>query len=162
VIVVDKAGEIVASNPLATALIGDLSGATRRERNIPWRHFTGIPSRIVRTAEEQEEAEAAMVAELRDALGRFPEDEHLNALIGDLLELSPAFVELWEQRPVARFPARRKTFLHPELGTITLDCDALAVQGSDLNVIVYTAPAGSSEAESLALLGAIGLHSFSD
>jgi hypothetical protein len=57
-------------------------------------------------------------------------------------------------------PARRKTFRHPEIGTITLDCDALSVQGSDLNVIVYTAASGSSDADSLALLGTIGLQSF--
>jgi transcription regulator MmyB-like protein len=57
--------------------------------------------------------------------------------------------------------ARRKTFLHPEIAEITLDCDALAVQGSDLNVVVYTAPAGSHDADSLALLGAIGLQAFS-
>ena len=75
---------------------------------------------------------------------------------------SPRFAELWAQRPVARAPARRKTFLHPEVGEITLDCDAFAVAGSDLSMIVYTAPAGSADAESLALLGAIGLQSFSD
>ncbi len=34
------------------------------------------------------------------------------------------------------------------------------VQGSDLNVIVYTAPAGSPDADSLSLLGAIGLQAF--
>ena len=82
--------------------------------------------------------------------------------IEELLELSPRFAELWAQRPVARAPARRKTFLHPEVGEITLDCDAFAVAGSDLSMIVYTAPAGSADAESLALLGAIGLQSFSD
>jgi hypothetical protein len=56
---------------------------------------------------------------------------------------------------------RRKTFRHPEVGTITVDCDVLCVQGSDLRVIVYTAPLGSGDAESLALLGAIGLQTFS-
>jgi hypothetical protein len=34
------------------------------------------------------------------------------------------------------------------------------VHGSDLNVIVYTAPAGSPDAESLKLLSAIGLQTF--
>lgn len=115
----------------------------------------------MRTAEQQAEAEAATVAELRDALGRFLTDEHLNDLIRDLLETSPVFAELWSQRPVARAPARRKTFDHPEVGEITLDCDALTVQASDLRVIVYTAPAGSADAESLSLLSAIGLQSFS-
>jgi transcriptional regulator with XRE-family HTH domain len=160
VMVVDATGEIVALNPLATALIGDLSGASRRERSIPWRHFTGIPSRLQRTPEEQGAAEEAMAADLRDALGRFPDDEHLNELIKDLRELSPRFAELWETRPLTRAPSRRKRFAHPEIGPITLDCDALAVQGSDLSVIVYTAPAGSPDAEALALLGAIGLQSF--
>jgi hypothetical protein len=61
---------------------------------------------------------------------------------------------------VARAPAKRKTFAHPEVGTITVDCDALSVQGSDLSVIVYTAPAGSTDADALALLSAIGLQDF--
>ena len=160
VLVVDAAGEIIAANPLASALLGDLSGASWRERTIPWRHFTGLPSRIVRNDAEQADAEAAMVAELRDALGRFPNDHHLNQLIADLLDMSPRFAELWQQRPVARAPARRKTFQHPEIGQITLDCDALAVQGTDLNVIVYTAPAGSTDAEAVALLRTLGLQTF--
>lgn len=161
VMVVDAAGEIIAANPLANALMGDLSGASRRERTIAWRHFSGgFPSRLVRTPEEHAAAEEAMAADLRDALGRFPDDEYLNELISDLLELSPRFAELWEKRPIAHTPARQKSFNHPEIGTITLDCDALAVQGSDLSVIVYTAPAGSPDAEALALLGAIGLQSF--
>jgi hypothetical protein len=128
---------------------------------VAWRQFTGSRSRIVRTAEQQAEAEAATVAELRDALGRFLSDEHLNDLIRDLLETGPVFAELWSQRPVARAPARRKTFDHPEVGEITLDCDTLTVQGTDLRVIVYTAPAGSADAESLSLLSATGLQSFS-
>jgi transcriptional regulator with XRE-family HTH domain len=162
VLVVDVAGEIVAANPLGSALTGDLSDATRLERTFAWRHFTGLPTRIIRSAEEQSEAEAVMVAELHDALGRFPADEHLTGLIEALLQNSETFAELWEQHPVGQSHSRRKTFAHPELGTITLDCDALAVQGSDLQVIVYTAPTGSADAEALGLLAAIGLQSFSD
>lgn len=159
VMVVDAAGEVVAANPLANALMGDLSGASRRDRTIPWRHFSGITSRLERTPEEHADAEEAMTADLRDALGRFPHDEYLNALITDLRDMSPRFAELWEKRPVARAPSRQKSFKHPEIGTITLDCDALAVQGADLSVIVYTAPAGSPDAAALALLDAVGLQS---
>jgi transcriptional regulator with XRE-family HTH domain len=144
VMVVDAAGEIVAANTLASALIGDLSSASRRERTLAWRHFNGLPSRIVRTPEEQAVTEARLVAELRDALGRYPSDEHLSSLIDDLRVVSPRFAELWEQHPVARTPSRTKTFAHPEVGEITLDCDVLSVQGSDLNVIVYTATVGVS------------------
>lgn len=165
VMVVDAAGEMIALNPLAQALIGDLSGASRRERTLAWRQFAGHDrglSRIVRTPQEVADAESRMVAELRDALGRYPHDEYVNSLIGDLLAQSPRFAELWDQHPVTRTPARRKTFAHRQIGSITLDCDVLSVQGSDLNVIVYTAPAGSPDAESLSLLGAIGLQAFGE
>ncbi len=159
-IVGDATGQIVACNPLATALLGDISTASARERNLAWRHFSGAPSRLVRMPAEEVEAEIRLVAELREALGRYPADEQLSNLIEDLRALSPRFEQLWKQHPVLGSHARRKTFLHPELGTITLDCDVLTVGGSDLRLIVYTAPAGSPDAEALALLGAIGLQSF--
>ncbi len=160
VIVGDATGEIIDCNPLASALLGDVSGLSRRERNLAWRQFTGAPSRIVRTLAETAEAEARLVAELRDALGRYAADTELSALISDLRAVSPRFEELWATHPVARPAARRKTFLHPEVGRITLDCDVLNVEGSDLRVIVYTAAAGSHDAETLALLGTIGLQTF--
>ena len=50
-------------------------------RTIPWRHFSGISSRLERTPEEHAEAEEAMAADLHDALGRFPDDQYLNELI---------------------------------------------------------------------------------
>ena len=109
----------------------------------------------------QDELGAEIVADLHEALGRYPADARLSALVDDLRAATPRFAELWEQRPVARRTASRKTFLHPEAGPITLDCDVLVVQGSDLRLVVYTAPSGSPDAESLALLGAIGLQSFS-
>ena len=84
----------------------------------------------------------------------------LNSLIDDLKAASSRFAELWDQRPVARAPAKRKTFRHPEVGDITLDCDALTVEGSALRLIVYTATPGSRDADTLALLAAVGLQSF--
>jgi transcriptional regulator with XRE-family HTH domain len=160
VIVVDAAWEIVGSNPLAAALLGDVSGRTARDRNIAWRQFTDAPSRVVRTEEETAEFEAQVVADLHDALGRHPGDERLRTLIDDLQGASPRFAELWAQRPVAPHASARKTLRHPEVGLITLDCDVLTVAASDLRLIVYTAPPGSDDARALALLGAVGLQSF--
>jgi len=161
VMVLDASWQVLATNGLASALIGDFSSASGRERNLAWRHFTGASSRLVRTDAEVAEADAEVVADLREALGRYPADAHLGALADDLRGLSPRFAELWERHPVARRSADRKTFSHPEVGLITLDCDVLVAQGSDLRLVVYTAAYGSSDAESLALLGAIGLQSFS-
>jgi transcriptional regulator with XRE-family HTH domain len=156
VMVVDAAWEIVAMNPLATALLGDLSG-----ENILWRHFTGQGSRLVRTDEESAASEADSVADLREAAGRYPDDERLRRLIADLRAASPRFGELWEQPAVAARAASRKTFEHPEVGLVTLDCDVLRLQDSHLRLVVYTAAPGSPDANALALLGAVGLQSFS-
>jgi transcriptional regulator with XRE-family HTH domain len=160
VVVLDAAWHVIAANPLATALLGDVAARPLRERNIIWRHFTGAPGRIVRTPEQDAAMDAEAVADLHEALGRHPDDATLRALIDDLRAASPRFAELWLRRPVARRSAERKTIDHPEVGRVTLDCDSLTVVGSDLRLVIYTAPAGSPDAEALALLGAIGTQTF--
>jgi transcriptional regulator with XRE-family HTH domain len=161
VLVYDAAWEIVAGNPLAAALIGDPSELEGPERNIAWRHFTGQPGRIVHTAEESAVMDAQIVADLHAAAGRWPADERLAALIADLRRASPRFAALWEERPAAVHTSMRKTFDHPEVGRFTLDCDVLHVHGSDLRIVVYSAPPGSPDAEALALVGVVGLQAFS-
>jgi transcriptional regulator with XRE-family HTH domain len=154
VLVVDMAWNVVAVNALGRALLGDSRG------NILRRHFAREPSRVVRTPAEVADFEVEAVADLHDALGRYPDDPELRTLIDGLLAASARFAELWEQRPVAPRHTGKKTFDHPEIGRVTLDCDHLTVGGSDLRLVVYTAPAGSPDAEALALLGAIGLQTF--
>jgi transcriptional regulator with XRE-family HTH domain len=146
VVVCDAAWTVIERNALARELLGDVDG------NIAHRHFTGAASRIDRDPESDRRFEQETVADLHDALGRYPDDEQLRALIAELRAASPVFAELWEQRPVAPRRADRKTFLHPEAGPITLDCDILNVRGSDLRLIVYTAAPGSPDAEALASL----------
>jgi hypothetical protein len=162
VLVVTVAGEMLAANPLASALQGDLTGLSRRERTLAWRNFgdAGL-GRIVQSDEERAEAEEIAVADLQHALARYPHDTHLTTMIAELRNCSQRFQELWSEHRVRRAHARRKTFEHPELGKLTFDCDALAIQGTALQLIVYTAAPGSPAAEALPLLTAIGLQRFS-
>jgi transcriptional regulator with XRE-family HTH domain len=160
VIVIDACWHVIAANPIAVALVGDASGRTMRERNVIWNVFTEAPSRYVRTAAEELELRHEAVADLREAAGRYPHDVLLNDLISDLRAVSPEFEELWQQRPVRQRNAGRKTIEHPEVGPVTFDCDILTVRDSDLRLIIYTVAPGSEAAGQLALLGAIGIQSF--
>jgi transcriptional regulator with XRE-family HTH domain len=161
VLVTTVAGEIVAANQLAAALFDEASGGSRRERTLAWRQFMGFTSvRVTKTEEERVDAEEVLVADLQYALARYPADTYLSSLISDLREDSPRFEELWTQHRLRRGHARQKHFDHPEVGKLTLDCDDLIIQGSDLELVVFTAVPGSPSAKALDLLGAIGLQRF--
>jgi hypothetical protein len=48
-----------------------------------------------------------------------------------------------------------KTFRHPVVGDITVDCDSLTLTDRDQRLVLYTAPAGSRDADTLALLNVL-------
>jgi len=155
----DVAFTLLAWNRPWAALQRDFSAERGRARNLVWRHFTGMPSRVVRTPEETERFERGLVGELRGAAARFSRDQELRRLIDDLIDASPRFAEIWQSGAVEPYIANRKVFDHPEVGLVTVDCDVLAVQGSELRIIVYSAEPGTEAAEKLALLQVIGLQS---
>jgi transcriptional regulator with XRE-family HTH domain len=152
----DAGWNTIAWNALWAALIGDPSAKTGRDRNVLWRYFTGQQARVVRTAEEEARFGQSAVADLRSATARYPDDEGLRQLVADLRAASPRFATLWESGIVGTHREAHKTFDHPDVGLITVDCDVLTVDGSDLRIVAYTAPAGSEAAEKLRLLSVIG------
>ncbi|MGH3415030.1 MAG: transcriptional regulator, partial [Actinocrinis sp.] len=46
-----------------------------------------------------------------------------------------------------------------QVGALTLDCDVLAVTGTDLHIMLYTAEPGTEDAERLALVTVLGTQS---
>lgn len=146
VMVFDTAWEVVAKNQLGAWLLGPAVG------NIARRHFLGPGTYVQHTAEQQEAMSVSIVTDLHAALNRFPADERLLGLIAELREQSPSFAALWEERPAAVHASATKAIEHPEAGRLTLDCDVLRVEGSDLRIVVYSAVPGSPDAETLALL----------
>jgi len=163
----DAAWTLIAWNPLWATLMGDPSDLHGHQRNLLWRCFTAperdgdpvsVGGRVVRTAAEQGAFETAAVADLRSAVGRWPDDPALRSLVTDLRRASERFAELWDSRGVGDHAADRKTIEHPEVGRIEVDCDVFTAAGSDLKVIAYTVEPGSEAAEKLALLRVVGLQ----
>ncbi|MEV6741743.1 helix-turn-helix transcriptional regulator [Streptomyces sp. NPDC051104] len=156
VAVYDATWTLLMANPPYAALMGDPSGWRGNERNSVWRHFVGPGGRARHTPESLRAFEAALVADLRAATARYPADQRLRRLIGDLRTSSDRFAELWDSGAVGRHEAARKIIDHPHVGALTLDCDVLTVAGSDLRIMVYTAEPGTEDAERLALLTVLG------
>ncbi|MGW7679242.1 helix-turn-helix transcriptional regulator [Kribbella sp. NPDC054772] len=159
--VCDAAWTIITWNPLFAAVIGDPSPWHGRERNIIYRHFAAPGDRIVQTPEQRREFRNAMVTDLRAALARYPHDPDLKALIDELRAGDDEFAGLWDRPVVGFHRSERKTIRHPEIGDFGIDCDVLAVPGSDLRIVVYTAAPNTEAAEKLRLLSVIGLQALS-
>ncbi|MET0783796.1 MAG: helix-turn-helix transcriptional regulator [Leifsonia flava] len=153
--VFDARWTFVMANPLWEALMGPVP-VEPLHRNLPWRHFHGEGGRVVHVGAEVDAFEVEMVADLRAATSRYPRDRPLAELVAGLRAESPRFGELWARGDVSDHAAARKTLLHPAVGELTLDCDVLLVQGSELRIVAYSAAAGSTDAEKLDLVRVLG------
>jgi transcriptional regulator with XRE-family HTH domain len=161
VAVYDPAWTLITWNSAWAGLMGDSSHLSGRDRNLLWRTFTGKSSRVRKSDAEADDFETNAVADLRRAVGAYPDDARLSRLVEDLQQASPRFATLWEDRAVNTTGSKTKTIVHPEVGPITLDCDVLTVAGSDLRLVVYTAEPSSRDADRLRLVQVIGLEELS-
>jgi transcriptional regulator with XRE-family HTH domain len=157
VAVYSAAWDILLWNPLWAALLGDPSASSRDEANVVWRHFTVGPGNVVFDEQHAIDFADDLVADLRAASGRYPDDPRLAGLISRLNDTSAAFAERWSTARVAVHRTSYKTVGTP-VGPIELDCDVLSAPGSDLKIVVYTAAAGSDAASRLQLLAVTGLQ----
>ncbi|WP_328409934.1 helix-turn-helix transcriptional regulator [Streptomyces violaceus] len=150
-------------NTMWTAVFGDAAVAPPAERNLAralfgngLAHAAMLP---VRSERGPDVFEASIVADLKDAVSRYPGDAQLDRLVQELRGVSDAFARHWAtQTTAARHTTDRKTIRHPEIGDIQLDCDVLIVPGADLRMVTYTAATGSSDAGKLDLLGVTAVH----
>lgn len=152
----DAAWNLISWNPLWAALMGDPSPWRGKDRNIAWRHFTHLPTRVTHTPDQQNRLETALVSDLRSSAARYPKDTHLTALITSLRSASERFDDLWDSHTVGFHTTDSKTVHHPDLGPVTVDCDTLTIPGNDLRIAICSAPPATATAEQFALLAAIG------
>jgi transcriptional regulator with XRE-family HTH domain len=150
--------EVLAWNDLAAALMEDFAGLAPRDRNLARRAFLGPapPGAPLYGVSDGAEFRRHVVMELRAALARYPTDPAVTGLVEELRDGSPAFARLWERHDVQSAPTLAKTFRHPVVGEVTVDCDSLALTDRDQRLVLYTARPGSRSAEALALLNVLG------
>jgi transcriptional regulator with XRE-family HTH domain len=100
VAVYDPAWTLITWNAAWAGLMGDPSMTSGQDRNLIWRTFTGKSSRVRKTDSEADEFETNAVADLRRAVGIYPDDARLHRLVEDLTQASPRFARLWAERKI--------------------------------------------------------------
>ena len=150
--------EVIAWNDLAAALMEDFSALPRRDRNLARRAFLGprTPGRRLYGVSDADEFARSTAQQLRAAAARYPGDPEVTGLIDELLAGSEEFARLWASHDVSARHTLQKTFQHPLVGPVTVNCDALDITDRDQRVVIYTATPGSASEEALRLLSVIG------
>jgi transcriptional regulator with XRE-family HTH domain len=145
------------------ALLGDPSGVAPEDRNLVKARFpvgpgpsqfTGWP--IV--SENREATDRAVIADLRRASARYPGDARLAGLIRRTLDGNEHFAQLWRDGAVSRHTEDRKIIRHPDVGDITVDCDVLSDDDTDLKIVIYTTIPGSEDETKLDLTRVVGVR----
>jgi transcriptional regulator with XRE-family HTH domain len=158
--VMSAAFEVLAWNDLAVALMEDFADLEPRDRNLARKAFLGPedPTERLYGVSDAAEFRLAAVSELRVTLTRYPTDPDVVTLVDELRTGSSEFARLWERHDVEPPVTLRKTF-RTAVGDVTVDCDSLRLTERDQHLLLYTAPAGSRDADNLALLNVVGRDS---
>lgn len=150
--------DVLAWNDLAAALLEDFSAVPRRDRNQARRVFLGPPSdgRPLYGVSDVEQFARSVAVGLRAAVAKYPDSLEVTGLVDELLAGSDEFARLWASGDVDIPRTLRKTFQHPLVGPVTVNCDVLDVPERDQHVVIYTADPGSSSEQALRLLSVVG------
>lgn len=148
--VTDRTLDVIAVNPLASALVPSVRVGENRLRSF----FLDPAERDLHA--DWSHTAAQCVAVFRRRLGSDVDDPRVVRLVGELSLASAEFRKLWARhdvRPVVDKPIRMN---HPQVGELSLTLSKLDVDGPDgLMLAAYHAAPGSEDAERLALLASL-------
>ncbi|WP_280295498.1 helix-turn-helix transcriptional regulator [Nocardia abscessus] len=148
---------VLVQNPLAIAMLGDLSAHHGRAASFIYRWFTDPDSRQIYPQEDLAPQSRSFVADLRAAVGRrSPGDAEATELVDELLQQSPEFQALWADQDVEVRRDERKRIVHPTVGMLDLNCLSLFSEDGRQRLLWFTPRAGTDTAEKLALLTVVG------
>jgi transcriptional regulator with XRE-family HTH domain len=159
-LILSNLGETLVQNRMAQALFGDTSGHTGLARSEIYRWFTDPAERQRYPEDDRDRQSRAQVANLRAAHGSMGPQSRAGELVRELQKVSAEFADLWERHEVGTRFADHKTLIHPELGPIEVDCQALFTEDQSQALLVLTAAPHSAADEKLRLLAVLGQESF--
>jgi transcriptional regulator with XRE-family HTH domain len=159
-LIVSNLGVALVQNRMADALFGDRSHYTGLARSEIYRWFTDASERLRYPEDDRDRQSRAVVANLRVAYASMGPRSQAGELVRALQKASSEFSELWDRHEVAQRYADHKTIVHPELGPIELDCQALLTEDQSQSLLVFTAPPRSEGYEKLQLLAVLGHERF--
>ncbi|MGW5652715.1 MmyB family transcriptional regulator [Streptomyces humi] len=148
---------VLVQNPLAVAMLGDLTTHRGRAASFIYRWFTDPVSRQIYPREDLAPQSRSFVADLRAAVGRRgPGDAEATRLVDELLQRSPEFQALWADQDLEVRRDERKRVVHPTVGMLDLNCLSLFSEDGRQRLLWFTPRAGTDTAEKLALLTVVG------
>lgn len=159
-LVLSSLAETLVQNRLAAAIFGDRTRFTGLARSGIYRWFTDSAERSVYPVDHHPRQSRAHVASLRLAYGLTGDDSRAGELARALRKESSEFSELWRRHEVASRFDEHKTLLHPEVGELDLDCQALLTEDQSQTLLVLSAAPRTEAAEKLALLRVLGHERF--
>ncbi len=130
------AWDVVAWNKAATVVLTDYATLEARERNILRLIFRDP---LTRAAQPDWESVARyVVAVFRAETARAGASAEVAPLVEELSQLSPEFAAMWKDNDVRGHGDGVKQLRHPNLGLISLEYSAFAVDGRpDLSMVIY-------------------------
>ncbi|WP_458091260.1 MmyB family transcriptional regulator [Streptomyces malaysiensis] len=136
--------DVLARNAAATEHLGEAAATGRYGRNIVYQGFTASARRVLGNEGANLYARWA-TAELRSAIGRYPDDERLRGLVAELSATSGDFRRHWAHGEVATERSGVKRLRHPTRGRLTFQSEMPHDTVRDHWIVIY-APATWPEA----------------
>jgi transcriptional regulator with XRE-family HTH domain len=150
-LVLNHRRDVLAANHLARALITDFHAVSHRDRSLARYVLFDPAARDLYM--DWEEVAAIIVANLRLAAGRHPDDRRLSELIGEGYVKVPEFNAWWASHRVDQCAHGTQRLRHPVVGELTLYHETLTFPADpDQVMCLYTAEPGSASAQALRLL----------
>ena len=153
--VVDAAYNILAWNPLAMHFTGNLAGYADPNM-IRWT-FQRSPTDVIWTDADFLRFTRATVADLRAGYARYPGDQRIEALVTEMLALSPLFAAMWAEHEVEERGPMMKRVVHPQAGPLEFECQVLHIADTGQRLIAYCAAPGSATAEAFRRLAGVSV-----